>query len=153
MVASSDPILVQGSFNTLFGGPADKRWEDGRNGMPYLPGSGYWVGVGGWAADDRRGAIIPREAKSQGELFGLCRGNSDGVSGSLSTYAAWESSGREAKMGDHRSRQESKNTRWFSQPVGPQVTVQSRGVRDRWWRGWQKGYTSYTGMSGTHWSY
>ena len=77
-------------------GPAEKNWEDGRNGMPSLPGSGHPVRVGVRAADDRRGCIMPVEEEVQGAVFGVWGGNGDGVAGILLTYTAREGIGREA---------------------------------------------------------
>ena len=57
--------------------------------MLSLIGSGYPVGGDVQAVDDRRGAIILREAESQGEVFGVWGGNGSGVAGSPSTDAAW----------------------------------------------------------------
>ena len=51
-------------------------------------------------ADGRRGAIIPGEAESIGEVFGVWGRNGGGVDGIPSTDAAWESSGRDMEMGD-----------------------------------------------------
>ena len=54
------------------------------------------VGGGVRAADDRRGIIIPREAASQGAVFGMWGRNGFGVAGSPSTDAAQDGIGREA---------------------------------------------------------
>ena len=82
-------------------GPADEFWEDGRNGLPSLSGSGHPVRGSVREADDGSGAIIPVEAESQGAVFGVWGGNGDGVTDSLSTDVEREGSRRAATLGGH----------------------------------------------------
>ena len=67
--------------------------------MPSLEVKGYLVGGRVQAADEGRGAVIPGQAGSQGEVFGVWGGNGDGVAGSPSADVAREISGREAALG------------------------------------------------------
>ena len=62
--------------------------------MPSLPGRRYPFGGDVRAVDYGRGDIIPGEADSQGEVFGVWGVNGNGVVGIPSTDSAWEGRGR-----------------------------------------------------------
>ena len=91
MLASSDPGWLQGTSITLVGlaalsgGPEYTYWEDGREGLPPLSGSGHPVGCGVRAADDGRGTIILEEAAIQGSVFGVWGVDGVRVAGNTST--------------------------------------------------------------------
>ena len=71
--------------------------------------SGYSVGGNVQVVDDGRGAIIPIELESQGEVFGVWGGNGGGVAVSPSTDIPWEISRIDTAMGYHRPQSRSKN--------------------------------------------
>ena len=115
-------------WDVQLSGNVEKYREDGHNGIPSLPGSGYPVGGSLRALDDGRGSTILIEAESQGELFGVWGGNGGGVAGIPSTYTAWEISGRDTAIGEHVPRRRSTNIQDGLSNRGPPEELSSQGM-------------------------
>ena len=82
-----------------------KFWEEVRNGLPFLLGSGHPVGGGVRATNDGHRIILPEETASVITVFEVWGGDDVGVAGSPPTDAAHEGNGRETAPGYHNPQQ------------------------------------------------
>ena len=81
------------------GGPADKRQEDGQNGLPTVSGNINTVGSGVQTKDDRVGADILGTAEGAGRVRGIREGDGGGFSGIPTDNTAWKGEGRAMELG------------------------------------------------------
>ena len=81
-------------------GSAEKCWEDSRNGLPLVSGSGHPVRGGIRTSDDGHEVILLVETSSESTVFGVQGGNNIGVAVSTPTGATREGNRRETALGD-----------------------------------------------------